>query len=309
MIDYDALLSGIRKAGAKKVLVQVPEGLKPRAREISDALGRGGIESIISVEPCFGACDLRDRDAKQLGCGALVHIGHSDMGIKAAVPVIFQEYCISYDPVVVLKREKSKLERFARFGLVSTVQHLDSLGKAQAFLNGLGKSALIGRSARMKDGQVTGCDYSSARSIEKQVECFLIIGSGLFHPLGLASATDKPVLFLDVESGRIDDMHGEKAKLETKRMLRVEKARSLGRFAVFLSTKPGQMDVEAAKKAKESLMRKGKEAVVVSADALAPEKIMGMGFDALVNTACPRILNDNELFRLLILEAEDVEKI
>ncbi|MCK4714410.1 MAG: diphthamide synthesis protein, partial [Candidatus Aenigmarchaeota archaeon] len=93
------ILKKLKSLKAKKVFVQIPEGLKTRALEISGFLDKEGFETVTCVEPCFGACDLRDSEAKRLGCDALLHIGHTDFGLKTALPVVYEEWQLDFDPV------------------------------------------------------------------------------------------------------------------------------------------------------------------------------------------------------------------
>jgi len=309
MPDEKAMVAELRKLGARKVLVQIPEGLKVQASRISSLLERNGMDALISVEPCFGACDLLDIEAKQLGCDALLHIGHSDFGLEAALPVVYDEFNLYFDPVKSLEGNMAQLAGFKAIGLVTTAQHIGSLAKARDFLEKRKKEVLVGKSERLRPGQILGCDYSAAKSIESAVDCFLFIGSGRFHPLGLVQRTSRPVLFLDTESGKMADISGERDNMEVKRRLRIEKARGLSKFGIFVSTKPGQRNIQKASKLKKALEKKGKKVVVITASMLTPEKISGMGFEVLVNTACPRIFEDQQLFRLVVLNPEDAEQI
>ena len=307
MLDEKELLAKLRKAKAKKALIQVPEGLKGRASAIAGSLEKNGIGTVISVEPCFGSCDLRDGDALDLGCDALVHIGHNDLGLKSRVPVIYDEYEMDFDPVTLLMRNVDKLKGFKRIGLVTTIQHLNALPTARTFLEKVGREVTIPESKRLKPGQILGCDRSAAESIEYDVDCFLFIGSGRFHPLGLAATMDVPVFFLDAENGTLSEMSRERCKLKIMKQLRVEKAKGLRNFGIFVSTKPGQSNIGEAERLKEALLKKGKNAFIISANMLTPEKIMGMGIEVLVNTGCPRIYDDQELFGMVILNPIDIE--
>ena len=87
----DALASHL--AGTKRVGLQVPEGLRPRALEIVARLTQlSGAEVLLWGEPTFGACDLADRPLSEVGVDALVHLGHLPMPYHTdchAVPVHF----------------------------------------------------------------------------------------------------------------------------------------------------------------------------------------------------------------------------
>lgn len=309
MLDEKVMLKRLREKGAKTVLVQVPEGLKPRAAGISDSLMKNGIKSIISIEPCFGACDLRDKEARDLGCEAVLHIGHSDLGLKTAVPVIYDEYHVEFDPVISLRKNIRKLHGFKAIGLATTVQHVGSLGKARQFLEGEGHEVFIGRSKRLREGQILGCDFTSAEAIASKVDCYLFIGTGRFHPLGLVGRTDKPVFFLDIENGELKDLSPERERIEIRKRLRIEKARGLNRYAVYISTKQGQMNTKRAFQIRESLSNIGKDAFIITADGLTPDKIVGMGIEVLVNTACPRLYDDQKSFGVVILNPDDIDSL
>ena len=310
MFDAKRLVKRIRERKAKRVLLQVPEGLKMRVTEIAEELSASGAEIVVSVEPCYGACDVRDRDAEFLGCDLLVHIGHSDYGVRTKVPVIYEEYRMEFDPVTVLEKSMEKLEGFERIGLTASVQYLGGLEKARRFLESRGKTVLVGRPEKAKhEGQILGCDFSAAKSIESRVECFLYIGSGRFHPLGLALSTERPVFAVGPESGDMQDLSEERDRQERIRLAQIEKAKDAKKFGILVSTKPGQMRIEAAASAKKKLEASGRRAWILSGDEITPEKLMGIDVEVLVNTACPRIREDWKLFGKTIIDVGDVENI
>ncbi len=298
-------LKDLKGKGCRKVLLQIPEGLKPRAQELAGILRKEGIEAIVSVEPCFGACDLRDREAKALGCDAVLHIGHSPLMPETEVPVVYDEYRQDFSPVPLLERHLGQLP-YNSLCLVTTIQHIGSLAKAKAFLESKGKTVYIGQptSARYP-GQILGCDHSAALSLEDEAEAFLFIGSGLFHPLGLAEKTEKPVLFLDKESGELKDLSEERLRRQKIRAASLAKASMSQNFGILVSTKAGQMNLKAAERARESLEKKGKKAWMLAADLITPEKLLGLKLDCLVNCACPRITEDTSLFKKPIITADE----
>ena len=299
----------LKRAGAKKILVQVPEGLKMRAQGIIKKLEDAGLEPLLWCEPCFGACDLPDQAAKLLGCDAILHMAHSDLGLKTDIPVVYEEYRIPFNPIPLLKREVKKLP-FRRISLITTLQFIEILKPVKKFLESKGKKVFIGKPECAKyPGQILGCDYSAALSLEKQIDCFLFLGSGLFHPLGLAIKTQKPVLFLDFESGQLKSLEKEKARLEMKRTAWIERAKECESFGVLVSTKPGQLMPGLAEQVKQKLRSKGKTALILAMDEITPSKLLGLNLDCLINCACPRLSDDYELFKKPILNPEDIEKL
>ncbi|NIO21546.1 MAG: diphthamide biosynthesis enzyme Dph2 [Candidatus Aenigmarchaeota archaeon] len=302
----ERLMEKLKKARGKKVFLQVPGGLKMGALDLMDFLEKNKIEVLLSLEPCFGACDLRDKEAKSLGCDLLLHIGHSDFGLKTKIPVIYEEYEIPCDPIPLLEWHFKKLD-YERISLVTTIQFVNCLGDVKKFLEKNGKQVYIGSSGKLRNGQVLGCDFSSAKSLENKVDCFLFIGSGRFHPLGLQEIVSKPVLFLDLEKKNFTNFLREKERLETLRIMRVQKARGLMNFGIVVSTKPGQVNLKTTESIKERLEAKGKNAYILVADQLTPEKLIGLKIDVLVNTACPRMKEDFEQFGKVILDPRDID--
>lgn len=308
MFEAGSVVPRLKRLKARRVFLQAPEGLKTRVLEFARELEKSGLTVFISIEPCFGACDIRDMEAKALGCDALLHIGHSDYGLKSAVPVIYEEYRIDFDPVPLLRRHLNELKPFRAIGLVTTLQYLPSLARASSFLRKQGKKVLLGSPAKARHpGQILGCDYSAARSVESGADAFLFLGTGSFHPLGLALETEKPVLFLDFESTELIDLAQEKRNLQRLRFAHIAKASGARNFGILVSTKPGQAHPRIAEQAKERLESLGRQAWILVADQITPEKLLGLKIEALVNTACPRIREDAKAFKRPIISPEDIE--
>src|SRR5665647_3597676 len=81
----------ITKLGAKRVLLQMPEGLKPEAPKLAKIIEKCGALAIISADPCYGACDIAVSEAEGLGADLIVHFGHAKMVKHEPVPTIYLE--------------------------------------------------------------------------------------------------------------------------------------------------------------------------------------------------------------------------
>jgi 2-(3-amino-3-carboxypropyl)histidine synthase len=314
MLETGNVLKKLKRLRARRVFIQVPEGLKTWVLDFARELESAGLKAYISAEPCFGACDIRDREARSLGCDVLLHIGHSDYGVKACLPVIYEEYRMDADPTPFLRDNLAGLKGFERICLLTTVQYLSGLGKAAEFLKAKGKKVFLGSpnvasypEVHRYPGQILGCDYSAAKAVEPSVDCFLFIGTGGFHPLGLAMETEKPVLFLDIENGELVDLAKERFRLLKVRYARIAKAGEARNFGILVSTKPGQSHPRLAEQAKEKLESMGRRAWILVADQITPGQLLGLNIEALVNTACPRIREDARQFRKPIISVEDID--
>ena len=73
-LELDKAVEKIRKEKAKKVCIQLPDGLKGKAGEIKDLLEKKtGAEVVIWLGSCFGACDV-----PKLKVDLLIQWGHSE---------------------------------------------------------------------------------------------------------------------------------------------------------------------------------------------------------------------------------------
>jgi len=76
-LEIKKIIREVKKVRAKRVLLQLPDGLKPRAKELTDTLrNRAGVEVLLWGGACFGACDTPPNTGK-IRADLLVHFGHS----------------------------------------------------------------------------------------------------------------------------------------------------------------------------------------------------------------------------------------
>ncbi len=77
-LELEKAVKQIKKNKAKLVLIQLPDGLKPKAELIKKELESGTDASVIIwLGSCFGACDVPE-NVKKLGVELIIHWGHSE---------------------------------------------------------------------------------------------------------------------------------------------------------------------------------------------------------------------------------------
>ena len=95
MIDFnfeeERIKREIKKLGAKRVLLQLPEGLKPVGPCLAKIIEKANALPIISADPCYGACDIATTEADLLGIDLIVHFGHAQLMKHETVPTIYVE--------------------------------------------------------------------------------------------------------------------------------------------------------------------------------------------------------------------------
>jgi len=190
-----------------------------------------------------------------------------------------------------------------KFGIVTSVQHIEKMGD---ILKQIKDSKLA--------GQVLGCNALAAQDIVKDVDAFLFIGTGIFHPLNIAWKTNLPVwiwnpvskTLTQVEQSQID-AHNKKLKGLFNKFMHADN------IGILVSLKMGQKNFSAAK---ELAKRKDKNYYLFAADSLDLSELENFTFiDFWVNTACPRLpddaknlINIDDLANLLNIELKSIEK-
>lgn len=294
-LEEERVKQEIFELKAKRILVQLPEGLKPEAPRLARTLEKIGTLVIVSVDPCYGACDLAIEEAESLGADLLVHYGHSRLERHERVPTIYVEARGTVDVKDAVQKCLPILKNRQKIGLTTTVQHVQTIDDVKELLLCAGKTVVIGDSGRLNyPGQVIGCDYSNAKSIKNDVEAFLFVGGGQFHALGVALSSLKPTVVADPYEKRAYSVDEEARRVIKQRWASIEEARTAKTFAVLIGLKPGQKREEEALSLKKKLEEKGRTAYLFAAKEITPEAIMNFPLmDAFVNTACPRISLDN----------------
>ncbi len=287
-LDLEGAIDLIRKSAARRVGLQAPEGLKRAmpaiAKQIED---QTGAETIISGDPCYGACDVDLKLCEEVDL--LLHLGHAEL---EGVPekVAFLEVRMREDLKVAVEKAAPFL-RSKRVGITTTIQHVHKIDQALEVLKEHGIEGVLGPAGtRVKyPGQVLGCCYSTTKALD--VDEYLFIGTGRFHPLGIALGTGKRVIAADPVTGEVSD-------IDTDPMLRrrfgaISKAMDAKRFAVLVSKKPGQKRMDLARQIMMLGEAKGKEMILVYLDNIEPDRLLNLGVEAAVSTACPRVALDD----------------
>lgn len=284
----------IQRLNAKRVVLQMPQGLKPEAAKLAKIVEDAGAVAIISSDPCYGACDIALFEAESLCADLVVHFGHAKMVSDHHPPALYIETHAKIDIEPALKQALPLLADYKTVGLTTSVQHIITLSSAKQFLEGAGKAVLIGDGGQLAHaGQVIGCNYSNPKAVADQVDAFLFVGGGIFHALGIALGTGRPVIIADPYDSRAYSITDEAQKLLKQRYASIMAAKDGKTFGILIGVKPGQKHLDHALKAKAVAEKMGKTAYLLAGREITPDALMEFPqFDAYVNTACPRISLD-----------------
>ncbi len=305
MGETDRLLEVIRGRNAKTVGLQFPVGLRTKAVDLAQEIeAEADVICLVSADPSFGACDVAE-----MPVDLIVHLGHAPMPHLRYRNVFF--YDLPGPPLTsmaFIDAAEPLLPK--RVGLLTTTQFRHWLPEIAKRLEADGHDVRIGEPDRRVAyaGQLLGCDYYTATSIARDVDGYLYIGTGDFHPLGVAILVDKPVIIADPERETARDLKELRDHVLRQRHAAIARSQDATVFGILVSKKMGQARMDLASQLKALAEKHGKQANLFLMDLVAPELLEGYRVDAWVNTACPRIAIEDILqYKQPILTPQEFE--
>lgn len=278
------------------IAIQLPEGLKPFGKDILKILK--DFDPVLFIDPCYGACDIKDDLAKQLKFKTLIHFGHYPIKKKFSVKSIFvpiDYYLEKEDIEFIVKKilEISKTNNYKKVTILTTIQYLKNL---EPIRKELIKNKLTVTECRKTDrvekGMILGCDCSTVTDKEAPI---FFIGDGVFHANNIA------YVFFEQKIYTISPLNRDYKEIAIslafikRRYGVVSRAllQNSQNFAILVSTKYGQNRLKLAKDIAKKLIKHGKSAEILISDYIYESYFIGMGFDCYINTGCPRLTYDD----------------
>jgi 2-(3-amino-3-carboxypropyl)histidine synthase len=314
-IDVEKAAKVVLKNGYKIIALQIPEGLKRNVWKIVELLEKETQAKIIVIaDPCFGACDLVNYELKNLDVDFVIQIGHTSIPNVENfwIPTIFINAFSTKDVSSAVEKSFSFLKG-KKIGVVTTAQHLHALDVIKNILKKHNFIPIVsdGDERISEKGQILGCNFTAGTTIADRVDCFLFIGSGNFHPVGLLLSSKKPVIAADpytnvVKKQELEDL---KDTILRQRYGAIANSKNAKRFGVLVGIKRGQQRIKLANEIKELLDSFNKKSLIIALDQFSPISLQGFGdIDCFVSTACPRIAIDDYLqYKIPILTPVELE--
>ena len=203
------------------------------------------------------------------------------------------------------------LKKFKSVGLFASVQFIKKLENVEKQLSKLGIKTVNSKPSRAHaKGQLLGCNvYHDSLNLDQEVDCYLYIGDGKFHPLALVYSQKeaKEVICDDpIEKKMIVLTKEDVEKNLKKQKGSLVKFHSSKNIGVIVTIKPGQEQYKCSLVLEEKYPNKKFYYFVdnnISFDQLENFPFV----DIWINTACPRIgLDDQEMFRKGVVNLMDV---
>jgi 2-(3-amino-3-carboxypropyl)histidine synthase len=299
-LNIEPIIESLKKSKPKRIALQLPEGLKNSSIKLVDHIQQQlDVEIMILADPCYGACDIPTTTLESLHIEMLLHIGHTPLAKQppTTIPIKFISAVSTIDIAPVITKAAQILTG-KKIGLITTAQHLHKIPEIIKILKNHRITPIVGipNSRTINPGQILGCNFSAAHTIQHQVDVFLYIGSGMFHPLGITLATKKPIYVADPFTQKVvkDELDSLKEIILRQRYGAIEHAKQSQRFGIILSSKAGQQRINIANQLQQLLQNKKKSAYILIMDRLTPDILMSFRtIQCYISTACPRVAIDD----------------
>jgi 2-(3-amino-3-carboxypropyl)histidine synthase len=285
----------IEEVKAKRVGLQMPEGLQMFACVLSDILTEFGKleECIILADIVFGACCVEDLTAEALSLDLLVHYGHSCL-----IPI--SDTCMRtlYVFVDIQINIQSLVDTLIRnfpdpsqpVALVSTIQFVEGIYQARQVLREKGfEKYTIPQSKPRTAGELLGCTSPVINS-----PVIVSVSDGRFHleaamiqnPTALFYRYDPYLNKIFKEEYGIDEMKNRRRKS-------IEQAKQANYIGIILGTLGRQGSVHILKQLMQICRERGKRfSVFLMSDVCQSAIEKYEEVEAWVEIACPRLAID-----------------
>ena len=188
------------------------------------------------------------------------------------------------------ERAREFVSKHKEFSIIYSIQFKELAEKFKKEAEKQGKKIL-------SFTQVLGCSFPKLKP-----STIILIGSGRFHAVNLASRLKLPIYILEQDT--IKEVTKEEIeKLETKKKVSMLKFLHADEVGILVSSKPGQNKTSLALKLKEKLEKKGKKAYLFIADNISLQELENYTLPIYINTACPGLALDSSK----IINLEDLK--
>ncbi|CAM9758578.1 unnamed protein product, partial [Choristocarpus tenellus] len=283
----------IKEDKVETVALQFPEGLLMYACTIVDILEQfTGCSCVVLGDVTYGACCVDDLTAKALGCGLLVHYGHSCLVPIAvtSVKVLYIFVEISIDTNHLVDCVKETFSKETRLALMGTIQFAGAVHEAKNTLQEQFNQVSVPQAKPLSPGEVLGC--TSPVIEDKDALVFVADGrfhleSAMIHNPGMQHFRYNPYTKV------LTREHYDTPKMHSIRRDAIEKAMEAKSFGVILGTLGRQGNPLILEHLASVLRRKGKQYFILLLSEVFPAKLAAFAHvDAWIQIACPRLSVD-----------------
>uniref|UniRef100_A0A8C5DXR3 2-(3-amino-3-carboxypropyl)histidine synthase subunit 1 n=1 Tax=Gouania willdenowi TaxID=441366 RepID=A0A8C5DXR3_GOUWI len=284
----------VRQTSAKRVALQLPEGLQMFACVIADIIERfTEADTIVMGDVTYGACCVDDFTARALGADFMVHYGHScliPIDATTGIKMLYVFVDIHMDNAHFLDTVKFNFLPGQSLALVSTIQFVAALQAVSAALK-TEYDILVPQCRPLSPGEILGC---TSPRLDRHVDAIIYLGDGRFHLESIMIANpDIPAYRYDPYSKVFTREYYDHEAMRALRLQAIDKARVAQRWGLILGTLGRQGSPKVLEHLESKLHSLGKSFTRVLLSEIFPSKLDLMSeVDAWVQIACPRLSID-----------------
>ncbi|KAL7819760.1 putative diphthamide synthesis domain-containing protein [Trichoderma gracile] len=287
----------VRESGARKVALQMPEGLLLFATTISDIITQfcPGVETLIMGDVTYGACCIDDYTARALGCDLLVHYAHSCL-IPVDVTKIKTLYVfvdISIDTAHLIASLERNFASGKTIAIVGTIQFNATIHGVRSSLEAAGFSVVVPQIGPLSKGEILGCTSPRLRD-EDGVDLILYLGDGRFHLESIMIHNPAiPAYRYDPYSRKLTRETYGHDEMQSVRRFAIQTARKARRWGLILGSLGRQGNPHTLAMIERELAERGIPKVDLLLSEIFPGKLAMMSdVECWVQVACPRLSID-----------------
>lgn len=288
----------IRKHKAKRVAIQMPEGLLIYSLVISDILEQFcQCEIVVMGDVSYGACCIDDYTARSLDCDFIVHYAHSCLVPIdiTTIKVLYIFVTINIDETHLIKTLQKNFPRGSRIAAFGTIQFNPTIHSMKDKLLQSEEHMLYIIPPQIKPlskGEVLGC--TSERLNKEQIDAMVYVGDGRFHlESAMIHNPEIPAFRYDPYNRRFTRERYDQKQLVEVRASAIDKARSSKKVGLILGALGRQGNLATVENLETKLKASGRTVVKIILSEIFPQKLaMFDDIDAFVQVACPRLSID-----------------
>lgn len=288
----------IKKQNAKRVALQMPEGLLIYSLIIADILEQFcGVETIVMGDVSYGACCIDDYTARSLDCDFIVHYAHSclvpiDITL---IKVLYIFVTINIDETHLIKtiqRNFSKNSKIATFGTIQFNPTIHAIKDKLANDEEKPIYTIPPQIMPLSKGEVLGC--TSQRLDKEEIDAMIYVGDGRFHlESAMIHNPEIPAYRYDPYSRKFTREYYDQKQMIKVREDAITTASKAKKIGLILGALGRQGNVNTLSNLETELTKNGKTVVKIILSEIFPQKLsMFDDIDAFIQVACPRLSID-----------------
>lgn len=290
----------LRKYGAKRVALQLPEGLIRYGTALSDIfrIHAGGVQTVLLGEVTYGACCIDDVTAAQLGCDFLIHYGHSclipvtECLSSIRILYVFVEIRIGAGEDHLERVIRDNFAREERIAMMGTIQFINTVHTVKKRLESDYTGLMVPQAKPLSPGETLGC---TAPRFPDDVTSLIFVADGRFHLEAAMIANPQVAAYrYDPYSRIMTREHYDHADMHQVRREAIEQAAKATRWGILVSTLGRQGSPAILTQCQRVLRDRGCQFIVLLMPEIRPEKLASLHptIQAWVQVACPRLSID-----------------